>query len=198
MLSLEGDLGVVTQTVAMGFEQINSGFQTLNRAIARTATQMDLMLNLMERQFKETHEVLNNHHLALYYLSKGIMTLIPLMHKYRQAVINYRLMVKGFLDSPDELSTGRLCYEVLDPIMLSKYLRSIATDCDRSDSQYTLAFQHTYQYYAEPLISCTNSTDYLIIQIPIFLFYKHQLPMTLFLTETLPVTYNSETYLRFR
>ena len=86
MLTLEGNLGVVTQTVAMGFEQINSGFQTLNRTIARTATEMDLMLNLTERQFKETHKVLNNHHLALYYLSKGITTLIPLMHKYRQAV----------------------------------------------------------------------------------------------------------------
>ena len=155
----------------MGFEQINSGFQTLNRTIARTATQMDLMLNLTERQFKETLEVLNNHNLALYYLGKGIMTLIPLMQKYRQAVMNYRLMVKGIFDGLDELSTCRLCYEVLDPIMVSKYLRSIATDLDRLHSQYSLAFQHTYQYYAKPLISFTNSPDYLIIQIPIFLVY---------------------------
>ena len=98
MLALEDDLGVVTQMVATGFEQINSGFQTLNRTIVRTAAEMDLMRNLTERQFKETHEVLNNHHLALYYLSKGITTLIPLMRKYRQAVTNYRLMIKGFLD----------------------------------------------------------------------------------------------------
>ena len=173
MLALEGDLSVVTQTVAMGFEQINSGFQTLNRLIARTAAEMVLMLNLTERQFKETHKVLNNHHLALYYLSKGITTLVPLMRKYRQALTNYRLMIKGFLDGLDEFSTGRLCYEVLDPIMLSKYLRTIATDLDRSHSQYTLAFQHTYQYYAEPLISFTNSPDYLLVQIPIFLVYKH-------------------------
>ena len=157
MLALEGDLCVVAQMVATGFAQINSGFQTLNRSIVRTAAEMVLMLNLTERQFKETYEVLNNHHLALYYLSKGITTLIPLMHKYRQALTNYRLMIKGFLDGLDELSTGRLCYEVLDPIMLSKYLRTIATDLDRSHSQYTLAFQHTYQYYAEPLILFTNS-----------------------------------------
>ena len=62
-------------------------------------------------------------------------------------------MIKGFLDGLDELSTGRLCYEVPDPIMLSKYLRTIATDLERSHIQYTQAFQHTYQYYAEPLIS---------------------------------------------
>ena len=107
-------------------------------------------------------------------------------------------MIKGFLDGLDQLSTGRLCYEILDPIMLSKYLRTIVTDLDSLHSQYTLAFQHTYQYYAEPLISFTNSPDYLLVQIPIFLVYKHQLPMTLFSTETVPVPYNAETYLGLR
>ena len=120
------------------------------------------------------------------------------MCKYRQAVTNYRLMIKGFLDGLDELSTGRLCYEVLDPVVLAKYLRTIATDLDRSYSQYTLAFQHTYQYYAESLISFTNSPDYLLVQIPIFLVYKHQLPMTLFLTETVLVPYDTEMYLGLR
>ena len=79
--------------------------------------------------------------------------------------------------------------------MLDKYLRQIAYDLDRSHSDYRLAFQHTYQYYAEPLISFTNSPDYLIVQIPIFLVYQHQVPMTLFSTETVPVPYDAETYL---
>ena len=122
MMSLEENLGLVTQTVATGFERINTGFQLLNSSIARTTFTLESMLNQMKRHFKETHETLNNHHFALYFLSKGISGLIPLMHRYRQAVTNYRLMVKGFLDGLDELSTGRLCYEVLDPIMLSKYL----------------------------------------------------------------------------
>ena len=120
------------------------------------------------------------------------------MRKYRQAVTNYRLMGKGFLDGLDELNTGRLCYEVLDPIMLSKYLRLIANDLDKSHSDYVLAFQHTYQYYAEPLISFTNSPDYLIVQILILLVYKHQVPMTLFSMDTVPVPYDAETVLRFK
>ena len=90
------------------------------------------------------------------------------MRQYRQAVTNYRLMVKGFLDGLDELSTGRLCYEVLDPITLDKYLRAISHDLDKSHSEYKLAFTHMYQYYAEPLITFTNSPDYLLVQIPIF------------------------------
>ena len=107
MLSLEDNLGLVTQTVVMGFERINTGFQLLNSSIARTTYTLESMLNQMEQRFKDVHETLNNHHLALYFLSKGISGLIPLMHRYRQAVTNYRLLVKGFLDGLDELSTGR-------------------------------------------------------------------------------------------
>ena len=195
MLKLEDNFGLVTQTVATGFDKINLGFQTLNRSLERTTFTIESMLNLTERRFRKMHETLNNHHLALYYISKGISTLIPLMRKYRQSILRYRFMVKSFLDGLDELSTGRLCYEVLDPIMLDKYLRQIAYDLDRAHSNYRLAFQHTYQYYAEPLISFTNSPDYLIVQIPIFLVYQHQVPMTLFSTETVPVPYDAETYL---
>ena len=89
MMTLEDNLGLVTQMVATGFERINTRFQTLNRSIARTTFTLESMLNQTERRFKDVHETLNNHHLALYFLSKGISGLIPLMHKYRQAVTNH-------------------------------------------------------------------------------------------------------------
>ena len=89
MLALEDNLGLVSQTVATGFESINTGFQQLNRSIARTTFTLESMLNQTEQRFKDVHETLNNHHLALYFLSKGISGLIPLMRKYRQEVTNY-------------------------------------------------------------------------------------------------------------
>ena len=93
------------------------------------------------------------------------------------------------------MSTGRLCYEILDPIQLSKYLRTIQKDLTDSHSDYILVFEHTYQYYAEPMISFSNSSDFLIIQVPIFLRYKFQLPMSLFSTDVVPIPYDTETYL---
>ena len=56
----------------------------------------------------------------------------------------YRLAIKGFIDGLDEMSTGRLCYEIPDPIQLSRYLRTIVKDLTDSNSDYTLAFQHMY------------------------------------------------------
>ena len=68
--------------------------------------------------------------------------------------------MKGFIDGLDEMSMGRLCFEILDPIELSRYLRTIDKGIRSSD--YELAFLHTYQYYAEPMVSFANSSDYLI------------------------------------
>ena len=107
----------------------------------------------------------------------------------------YRLAIKGFIDGLDEMSTGRLCYEIPDPIQLSRYLRTIAKDLTDSHSDYTLAFQHTYQYYAKPMVPFSNSPNFLIIQVPIFLRYKFQLPMSLFFMDVVPVPYDTETYL---
>ena len=106
----------------------------------------------------------------------------------------YRLAIKGFIDGLDEMSTGRLCYEIPDPIQLSRYLRTIAKDLTDSHSDYTLAFQHTYQYYAKPMVSFSNSPNFLIVQVSIFLRYKFQLPMSLFSMDVVLIPYDTETY----
>ena len=63
MLTLEDNLGVVTQMVATGFAQINDSFQTLNRSIERTSYQLQSMMNLTEQRFRETHEAFAPSHL---------------------------------------------------------------------------------------------------------------------------------------
>ena len=153
------------------------------------------MLNQTEQKFRKTHKTLNNHHLAIHYLSKSVGVVLPLIRKYRSMLQKYRLAIKGFIDGLDKMSTGRLCYEILDPIQLSRYLRTIAKDLTDSHSDYTLAFQHTYQYYAEPMVSFFNSPNFLIIQVPIFLRYKFQLLMSLFSTDVVLIPNDTETYL---
>ena len=195
MLRMEDNMGVIARTMATGFKQINDGFNKLNRSVQVGFYRVDSMLNQTEQKFHETHNTLNNHHLAIDYLSKSIGVVLPMIRKYRSTLHNYRLAIKGFIDGLDEMSTGRLCYEILDPIQLSKYLRTIQKDLTDSHSDYTLVFEHTYQYYAEPMISFSNSPDFLIIQVPIFLRYKFQLLMLLFSMDVVPIPYDTETYL---
>ena len=174
MLRIKDNVGVIVRTMVTGFEQINDGFNKLNRSVQVGFYPVDSTLNQTEQKFRETHDTLNNHHLAIHYLSKSVGVVLPIIRKYRSTLQKYRLAIKGFIDGLDEMSTGRLCYEILDPIQLSKYLRTIQKDLTDSHSDYTLVFEHTYQYYAELMILFSNLPDFLIIQVPIFLRYKFQ------------------------
>ena len=52
-----------------------------------------------------------------------------------------------------------------------------------------------YQYYGNSLISFTNTIDDLLLQLPILIKLKVQVPMSLFSIETAPVPLDAETYI---
>ena len=56
-------------------------------------------------------------------------------------------------------------------------------------------FTNVYQYYGNLLISFTNIIDDLLLQLPILIKLKVQVPMSLFSIETAPVPLDAETYL---
>ena len=61
--------------------------------------------------------------------------------------------------------------------------------------EYELVFTSVYQYYGNSLASFTNTIDDLILQLPILIKLKVQIPMSLFCIETVPVPLDAETYL---
>ena len=56
-------------------------------------------------------------------------------------------------------------------------------------------FTNVYQYYGNSLISFTNIIDDLLLQLPILIKLKVQVPMSLFSIEMAPVPLDAETYL---
>ena len=56
-------------------------------------------------------------------------------------------------------------------------------------------FTHVYQYYGNSLISFTNIIDDILLQLPILIKLKVQVPISLFSMETVPVPLDAETYL---
>ena len=51
-----------------------------------------------------------------------------------------------------------------------------------------------YQYYGNSLASFTNTIDDLILQLPILIKLKIQIPMSLYSIDTVPVPLDAETY----
>ena len=61
--------------------------------------------------------------------------------------------------------------------------------------EFEPVFTNVYQYYGNSLISFTNTINDLLLQLPILIKLKVQVPISLFSTETKPVPLDAETHL---
>ena len=95
----------------------------------------------------------------------------------------------------ENLNSGYLTHHILDPQLLTKYLEIFEDDLEDTASEYEPVFTNVYQYYGNSLVSFTNTIDDLILQVPILIKLKLQVPMSLFGIETVPVPLDAETYI---
>ena len=104
-------------------------------------------------------------------------------------------MLDDTLIGLENLNSGYLTHCILDPQVLSKYLEIIEDDLGDTAPEYEPVFTNVYQYYDNSLASFTNTIDDLLLQLPILIILKVQVPMSLFSIETVPVPLDAETYL---
>ena len=119
---------------------------------------------------------------------------MPILTVAMDEMRSYIDFLHRFLDGLDELSTGRLTYEILDPEVLQDNLKQLSQKLEENKAGYELVLTEARDYYTSPLLIYTNLNGSLVLQIPIYLKEIHQPPMSLHALETLPVPYDSETY----
>ena len=94
----------------------------------------------------------------------------------------------------ENLKSGYLTHRILDPKILGKYLEAVEDDLEEMAPEFEPVFTSVYQYYGNSLISFTNTIDDLLIQLPILIKLKVQVPMSLFSIKTVPVPLDAGTY----
>ena len=142
--------------------------------------------------FRWTHEMLTIHHFASLlfqnYLTIKVGTLQRIHHQYNR----YELALDDTLIGIESLSSGYLTLHILAPKVLARYLEAIADDMEDMAPDYEPLFTNVYQYYSNSLASFTNTIDNLILQLPILIKLKVQVPMSLYSVDT--VLLDAETY----
>ena len=93
----------------------------------------------------------------------------------------------------ESLSSGYLTHRILNPKILARYLEAIPDDMEDTTPDYEPVFTDVYQYYGYSLASFTNTIDDLILQLPILIKLKVQVPMSLYSMDTVPVPLDAET-----
>ena len=199
-IHINNDLSILSQAAATGQlhlrERLNNVTMALSdvdsnvkRDIKRLVTITEDSASSLDSTTTMTRFMVAYTHLITY---KHMPVLTLAMNEMR-GYIDY---LHRFLDGLDELSTGRLTYEILDPKVLQDNLHSISQKLEENKAGYKLVLTEARDYYTSPLLIYTNLNGSLLLQIPIYLKEIHQPPMSLHALETLPVPYDSETYKR--
>ena len=172
--------------------------QQINNTNDRLITQYRMMTRAHERYnrlFRQTHKTFQIHHLALLMFKDNFMILVGTLQRIHRQYVRYESALDDTLIGIENSNSGYLTHRILDPKILSKYLEAVKDDLEETAPEFEPVFTNVCQYYGNSLISFTNTIDDLLLQLPILIKLKVQVPMSLFSIETAPVPLDAETYL---
>ena len=141
--------------------------------------------------FRQTHEMQTIHHFALLLFKNYLTIQVGSLQRIHQQHIRYKSVLDDTLIGIENLNLGYLTHCILDSQVLSKFLETIKDVLEDTAPVFT----SVYQYYGNSLASFTNTVDDLLLQLPILIKLKVQIPMSLFSIETVPIPLDAETYL---
>ena len=144
--------------------------------------------NLLFRQMHETQMI---HHFALLLFKNYLTIQVGTLQRIHRQYIRYESALDDTLIGIENLNSRYLTHHILDPQVLTKYLEIIEDDLEDTAPEYEPVFTNVYQHYGNS--SFTNTIDDLLLQLPILIKLKVQVPMSLFSIETVSVLMDAET-----
>ena len=190
---LEGQTSLLAKMTKTAFQHIDYRLLHLDSKLNSTVQHMTDFFKRTESHFRFTWEALVSNRLAIHLLSSGSAMYDMVLQQYLHYYQNYDVTLDHFLTGLDALGTGRLTFQVLDPDELDRFLNAIRRTLREERSPFELAFNHTYQFYAEPMVMFTNTHDQLLVNVPILLKLTTQKPLNLYSIDTVPMPFDTET-----
>ena len=195
LVTLENRPSMMAKAIMSALKDLK--FQ-INKTNERLASQYRIMSSAHNRYnllFRQTHETQMIHHVALLLFKNYLTIQVGSLQRIHCQYIRYESALDDTLIGIENLNSGYLTRCILDPQVLSKYLETIEDDLEDTTPEYEPVFTDVYQYYGNSLASFTNTTDDLLLQLPILIKLKVQIPMSLFSIEMVPIPLDTETYL---
>ena len=173
---------------------LNSRIVDTNQRLTSQYRMMQMAHHRYNLLFRQIHKMLMIHHFALLLFKNYLTIQVGMLQRIHHQYNRYELSLDDTLIGIESLSSGYLTHCILDPKVLARYLEAIADDMEDAAPDYKPVFTDVYQYYGNLLASFTNTIDDLILQLPILIKLKVQVPMSLYSVDTVPVPLDVETY----
>ena len=172
--------------------------EKINNTNDRLIRQYCMMTRAHDRYnslFRQTHTTFQIHHLTLLMFKDYITILVGTLQTIHRQYVRYELALDDTLIGLENLNSGYLTHRILGPKILGKYLEAVEDDLEETAPEFEPVFTSVCQYYGNSLKSFTSTIDDLLLQLPVLIKRKVQVPMSLFSIETAPVPLDAETYI---
>ena len=195
LVTLENRKSMMAKAIMPALKDLKFQINKTNERLASQYRMISSAHNRYNLLFRQTHETQMIHHFALLLFKNYLTIQVGSLQRIHRQYIRYKLALDDTLIGIENLNSGYLTHHILDLQVLSKYLESIEDDLEDTAPEYEPVFTSVYQYYGNSLASFTNTIDDLLLQLPILIKLKVQIPMSLFSIETVPIPLDAETYL---
>ena len=195
LVTLENRTSMMAKAIMPALKDLKFKINKTNKQLALQYRLMSSAHNRYNLLFRQTHETQTIHHFASLLFKSYLAIQVGSLQRIHQQYIRYESALDDTLIGIENLNSGYLTHHILDPQVLSKYLETIEDDLEDTAPEYEPVFTSVYQYYGNSLASFTNTIDDLLLQLPILIKLKVQIPMSLFSIETVPIPLDAETYL---
>ena len=195
LITLENRTAMMAKAIIPVLKDFKQQINNTNGRVNRQYRMMTKAHDRYNRLFRQTHKTFQIHHLALLMVKDYIKILVSTLQRIHRQYIRYESALYNTLIGIEHLYSGYLTHHILDPKILAQYLEAVEDDLEETAPAFEPVFINVYQYYGNSLIFFTNIIDDLLLQLPILIKLKFQVPMSLFSIETAPVPLDAETYL---
>ena len=195
LITLENRTAMMAKAIIPVLKDFKEQINNMNDRLIRQYHMMTRAHDRYNRLFRQTHKTFQIHHLALLMFKDYITILVGTLQRIHRQYVRYESALYDTLIGIENLNSGYLTHHILDPKILAKYLEAVEDDLEETAPGFEPVFTSVYQYYGNSLISFTNTIDDLLLQLPMLIKLKVQVPMSLFSIETAPVPLDAETYI---
>ena len=195
LITLENRTAMMAKAIIPILKDFKQQINNTNDRLNRQYRMMTRAHDRYNRLFRQTHKTFQIHHLALLMVKDYFMILVGTLQRIHRQYVRYESTLDDTLIGIEHLNSGYLTHHILDPKILAQYLEAIEDDLEETAPAFESVFTNVYQYYGNSLISFTNIIDDLLLQLPILIKLKVQVPMSLFSIKMALVPLDVETYL---
>ena len=169
LVTLENRTSMMTIAITPVLKDLKLQINITNEKIASQYRMMSSAHNGYNLLFRHTHEMQMIHHFALFLFKNYLTIQVGTSKRIHRQYIRYESALDDTLIGIENLNSGYLTHCILDPQVLTKYLEIIEDDLEETAPEYEPVFTSVYQYYGNSLASFTNTTDDLLLQLPILI-----------------------------